>query len=125
MEGIKATVGAVDIVIDDGGHLREQQQTTMEEMLPNLRPGGVYLCEDVHGSFNQFAGYATGLIHELNSGAFASGSVSQGVPTGFQAQIHSIHFYPFIVVIEKRNDPLARFSSLRQGTEWRPSGAEG
>src|SRR2546427_178249 len=37
----------VDILIDDGGHTPEQQMVTLEEMLPHIRPGGVYLCEDV------------------------------------------------------------------------------
>ncbi len=34
----------IDIVIDDGGHLPEQQIAAFEELLPHLRPGGVYLC---------------------------------------------------------------------------------
>jgi hypothetical protein len=42
----KAEVPAVDIVIDDGGHQTQQQVVTLEELLPHLRPGGVYICED-------------------------------------------------------------------------------
>ena len=38
------------------GHTPEQQIVTLEEMLPHLRPGGVYLCEDVHGIHHDFAG---------------------------------------------------------------------
>ena len=38
----------VDIVIDDGGHMSEQQMVTLEELLPHVSPGGVYICEDVH-----------------------------------------------------------------------------
>jgi SAM-dependent methyltransferase len=49
-----------DILIDDGGHAPESQQITLEEMLRHLRPGGVYLCEDVHGSFNLFSAFANG-----------------------------------------------------------------
>ena len=43
----RKSVPHVDIVIDDGGHQPHQQQVTLEELLPHLRPGGVYLCEDV------------------------------------------------------------------------------
>lgn len=43
------TLPPPDIVIDDGGHTPEQQRVTMEELLPRMRPGGVYLCEDIHG----------------------------------------------------------------------------
>jgi hypothetical protein len=94
----KKSVDGIDIIIDDGGHTLEQQQTTLEEMLPYLRPGGVYLCEDVHGTFNTFSAFATGLVNELNS--FNSIS-SPLLPTHFQSKIHSIHFYPYVVIIEK------------------------
>jgi hypothetical protein len=44
---VKKSAPHIDIVIDDGGHLAEQQCVTLEEMLPHIRPGGVYLCEDI------------------------------------------------------------------------------
>jgi hypothetical protein len=62
----RTRVPKLDIVIDDGGHEYEQQLTSLEELLPHLRPGGVYLCEDVHGAFNRFASYVGGLAHKLN-----------------------------------------------------------
>src|SRR6185437_3589006 len=43
----KKQVPILDIVIDDGGHEPEQQIATLEELLPHLRPGGIYLCEDI------------------------------------------------------------------------------
>jgi len=54
-----------DIVIDDGGHRPEQQIVTLEELLPHIRPGGVFLCEDVHDEFNKFMFYINGLSHRL------------------------------------------------------------
>jgi len=44
----KDTVPGIDVLIDDGGHTFEQQIVTLEETLPHIRPGGVYLCEDMH-----------------------------------------------------------------------------
>ena len=38
---VKQRVPSVDILIDDGGHSPEQQQVTLEEMLPVVRPGGI------------------------------------------------------------------------------------
>ena len=38
----------------------------MEEMLPYLNPGGVYVCEDIHGEFNRFTSYVQGLEQNLN-----------------------------------------------------------
>lgn len=108
----------IDILIDDGGHTPEQQQIALEEMLPNLRPGGVYLCEDVHGRFNRFCAFATGLVHELNGMNCISDSPLQSSVSRFQSSIHSIHFYPYLVVIEKHRVPPAKLSAPRQGTEW-------
>jgi hypothetical protein len=64
---LKQQVPAVDILIDDGGHSPTEQIVTLEEMLPHLRAGGVYLCEDVHGALNRFAAYAHGFAHNLNA----------------------------------------------------------
>jgi len=119
--GFRKSVGGVDIIIDDGGHMPEQQQVTLEEMLPSLRPGGVYICEDVHGAFNRFAAYATGLVHELNAINMIEGSdPPQSSISGFQSSTHSIHFYPYVVVIEKHSDSPNKLSAPRHGTEWQP-----
>jgi hypothetical protein len=41
-------------------------------------------------------------------------------PTAFQRAVHSIHFYPYLVVIEKQEIPPAVFTCTRRGTEWNP-----
>ena len=108
----------VDIVIDDGGHLPEQQRVTLEEMLPHLAPGGVYICEDIHGAHNKFADYVSGLCNAMNEGASDGGPGMKIV--GFQSWFHSIHIYPLAVVIEKNIIPRDRLIDLRRGTEWQP-----
>lgn len=115
----KEHVPVLDILIDDGGHRMEQQIVTLEEMLPHLRPGGVYVCEDVHGEHNGFSGYLQGLVHSLNS-FDAIGPDRHVDATPFQAWTHSIHFYPFATVIEKSDQPVHRFTNPRRGTEWQP-----
>jgi len=110
----KAKVPKIDVLIDDGGHSVEQQRVTLEEMLPHLAAGGVYICEDIHGALNGFASFAAGLVHELNHQALASGT------TPFQAAIHSLHFYPYLLVIEKHLAPQAQLSASKHGTEWQP-----
>jgi hypothetical protein len=54
-------VPKLDVVNDNGGNKYEQQVVSLEELLPHLRPNGVYLCEDVFGAFNWFASYVGGL----------------------------------------------------------------
>lgn len=114
-------VEGIDVLIDDGGHTPEQQQITLEEMLPHLRPGGVYLCEDIQGDFNRFSAFAAGLVNELNRIDIIEDSVPpHSTVSRFQSSIHSIHFYPYIVVIEKHLTSPSKLSSLKHGTEWQP-----
>jgi hypothetical protein len=117
---VKKSVDGIDIIIDDGGHTLKQQQTTLEEVLPHLRPGGVYLCEDVHGTFNSFSAFAAGLANELNSMNLISGPLLQSSVSHFQSRIHSIHFYPYVVIIEKHGVSPTRLLAPKHGTEWQP-----
>jgi SAM-dependent methyltransferase len=124
----RAEVPDLDIVIDDGGHETEQQVATLEELLPHVRPGGVYLCEDVTHRFNGFASYAYGLIDSLNAfdGAAwtyhpdGTRAAATAPATRFQGVIRSIHSYPFVTVVEKADAPVASFVAPRHGTQWQP-----
>lgn len=108
----------LDILIDDGGHTPEQQRVTFEEMFPHLRPGGVYICEDIHGCHNAFASYFSGYGNAFNYGLLdaAPGQAANN----FQRWCHSIHAYPFLVVIEKNERPRDRLTSSKRGTQWQP-----
>jgi hypothetical protein len=113
-------VGSVDIVIDDGGHFPQQQIVSVEELLPIVRPGGVYVCEDVHGEFQRFLSYVCGLGHKLNAWDHSEDcECSQ-----FQAAVASIHLYPFVTVIEKNEAAKPRLVSERHGSLW-PQGPGG
>jgi limonene-1,2-epoxide hydrolase len=122
-----ATHPEVDIVVDDGGHMVHQQVPTIEAVLPHLRPGGVYLCEDVHDRGNDFHFYIAGLLRELNA---TQTTVDLENPerrvvsraTGFQAAVHSAHFYPYLVVIERREAEVVEFVAPKRGTQWQPFG---
>ena len=122
----KQQVPTLDIVIDDGGHEAHQQIATLEELLPHLRPGGVFVCEDVHGAFNKFASYMNGVIHNLNITESLTANPQDDErrlhckATGFQSAIHSIHSYPFVTVIEKRDALLTELVAPKHGTQWEP-----
>src|SRR6266496_171355 len=119
---VKDAVPTIDILIDDGGHLPEQQRITLEEMLPHIAPGGVYLCEDIQGLFNTFAAYVQGLASGLNSQSPCEmPEGTSGVActaSNVQAAIGSIHLYPFVAVIEKRERSLGRLIAPKHGTQW-------
>jgi hypothetical protein len=105
-------LSAIDIVIDDGSHRPEDQITSLECLLPALRPGGVYLCEDIKQRTNAFHDYIAGLSCNLNEVGPA--------PTSFQRSVESIHLYPWVVVIEKRATALEKLVAPKHGTEWLP-----
>jgi SAM-dependent methyltransferase len=121
----KNEVQAVDIVIDDGSHLPEQQIITFEEVFPYLQPGGIFLCEDVCGTLNTFASYLYGFAHNLNASEISQDPhnnerhlVSRTTP--LQSAVSSIHLYPWVTVVEKTDVPIFEFVAPKHGTQWQP-----
>ncbi len=113
--------GPIDIVIDDGGHLPEQQVTTLESLLPRIAPGGVFICEDIHGPFQPFHAYVDGLTRPLSSIGFAGESYPAGP---LQRQVASVHRYPLLTVIERTATDVPAFEAHRHGTQWPKDWAE-
>lgn len=114
-----AKVPAFDIVIDDGGHEAHQQIATLEAVLPRLRPGGVYLCEDIHGERNPLHTYLADIARELHVMTDSADPYVRE-PNAWQRSIDSIHLYPFVAVIEKRASPLEVLEAPKHGTQWQP-----
>ena len=50
---IAAAHGPFDLIIDDGSHVTEHQETTIRALLPTVRPGGFYVVEDIHASVKE------------------------------------------------------------------------
>jgi hypothetical protein len=105
----------IDIIIDDGSHVADHQMATLEALLPQLRLGGVYLCEDIRGDSNPFHDYVAGLARNLH---VAGGD--NLVATGLCGIVESVHLYPYVTVIERPEAPVQTLTSERAGTEWQP-----
>jgi SAM-dependent methyltransferase len=123
----KSEAPLIDIVVDDGAHLPLAQTVSFEELFPHLSPGGVYLCEDLHGRFNAFSAYVNGLANQLNDCSVVNDLENQerrlsSKTSDFQSAVDSIHIYPFVAIIEKRSSPLAELVSPKHGTQWQPFG---
>lgn len=120
----KNEVPLLNIVVDDGGHTPEQQRTSMEELLPHLRPGGVYLCEDIFHADNSFAANVCAMAGQLNRISGVKDNPKEYerrlayVTTDVQSSIRSVSFYPYVAVIEKTDHPIAEFTAPRHGTKW-------
>lgn len=112
----------MDIVVDDGGHTTEQQIVTLQEILPHVNAGGVYLCEDLHGKNNHFNSFAINLATDMSDFAFKKGNAPGHLSPNqsFQCSFGSIHFYPFVTVLEKREVALKDLNAPKHGTEWQP-----
>jgi len=108
----KSRTPAMDIVIDDGSHRHGDQIVSMQEILPSISRGGVYLCEDVHGAGNRYAAFVYGVADQLNCMTNSTNVI--------QASIESVCLYPFVVVIEKSDEHVSKFTFEKRGTEWLP-----
>lgn len=51
---IDTSGGQFDVILDDGGHAMDQQQISFGVLFPEVKPGGMYIIEDVHTSLPVF-----------------------------------------------------------------------
>lgn len=111
LRSIAREVPPIDILIEDGGHMMDQQIATFEELFSNVQPNGVYLCEDIHTSYWRYWGggyrrrgtfieYSKNWIDEIN--AWHSKEQHKFRVSDFTKSAHSLHFYDSVVVVEKR-----------------------
>jgi len=110
LASVKAQVPQLDILLDDGGHTMRQQIVSFEELYSHVKPDGIYACEDTHTSYwrkygggykrrGTFMEYSKSFIDYLH----ALYPTSRNVPKNdFARSAHSVHYYPGIVIIEKR-----------------------
>lgn len=98
-------IGNPDVVIDDASHINSLSIRSFQILFPMLKPGGIYICEDVETSYwpehgyggstnitnlneNTAVNYFMRLVHKINL-------------KECEWPIKSIHFYPGTVIIEK------------------------
>ena len=103
----------------------QQQIATFEELYPHLNENGVYVCEDLQTSYweeygggyrteGTFIELAKRLVDLLN--AWYSREPASLSTDEFTRSTHSLHFYPGVLVIEKR-----KMQPPRAGASGRPS----
>lgn len=107
-EQFYASVGPIDVLVDDGGHSNEQQIVTVTQALGHVRDRGLILVEDVHASYqseylnparSSFVNFAKHLIDCVNS---RSPTVDWKGP--YRQVISSLEFHESIVVIHVDRD---------------------
>ncbi|WP_406068989.1 hypothetical protein [Micromonospora sp. NBC_01638] len=130
--GLAGRLGPLDIVIDDGSHACADVILAFHALFPALRPGGLYVIEDLQTSYwPSYGGNATnlhdastsmgflkqlldGLNYEEHDGAGSSR------PTRFDSMLVGAHFYHNIAVLEKGRNadgPMPGFVRQRPVTQ--------
>ena len=98
-------VGKIDILLDDGGHVNDQQIITLSESVNNINDDGIIMTEDVHTSYFKkfgnpskysYINYSKYLIDVVNS-RFPETEIKKN---NFRNKIYSISFYESIVAIK-------------------------
>ncbi|NOU47312.1 MAG: class I SAM-dependent methyltransferase [Bacteroidales bacterium] len=101
----------VDILIDDGGHMMDQQIISFEELFSSIDENGLYLCEDLCTSYwkefdggykrpGTFIEYSKNFIDQLN---VQHSRDNNHTINYFSESVESIHYYNNVLVIEKGN----------------------
>lgn len=110
------TIGAIDVVIDDGSHVNAHVRSTFQTLFPYVNAGGYYIIEDLHTSyFAEFGGAppgtntdqtSIGLVKQLVDGInHEHFRIDDYVASYTDEQITAVHVYEKIAFIEKRGAP--------------------
>jgi hypothetical protein len=101
-----STVGLVDVVLDDGGHLFEQQIVTAHQCIAGVKDGGLLVIEDTHTSYFPAFGYPTkhsfiewtkGLVDRINARHFVSTKAAKCL---YRDAVYSLSFFESMVVFK-------------------------
>ncbi len=130
LRAVVAEMGGVDIVIDDGSHVAQDQRISFQTLFPLVDARGLYVAEDLHTAYwydygggygrkQSFIELAKSLVDDLHSWYHSRPSK---YPDAARV-INAVHFYDSIAVIEKA--PKEKPVHLRVGVAPQlPEGAQ-
>lgn len=117
--GFKEQVTGLDIVIDDGGTSQSSRLSRWKRCCSSAPRGRVHLRRYPWPSECLCSlRAATGLVNALNQACPVRWGETRCLASPIQQAVHSIHFYPFMLVIEKHLAPPEHLIAVTRGTEW-------
>lgn len=109
LRDIRAQIGPIDLLIEDGGHKGGQQIATFEEMFPAITRGGLFLIEDLHTSY--WPAYDGGYLRngtfiecakKIIDAMHARYSQDPRLTVGYLTQtVKAMHVFDSIIIFEK------------------------
>jgi len=134
-----------DVILDDGSHRPVHQFLTFTILWPLVRPGGVYMIEDIHGNnpivewirkgHKQTSAVWPGLVGPKpdNPNAYRANATSERgflnyylkarfKPSAIQSEVDSIqeYPYPYMLAITRREKPITSIQAAKFGNKWIP-----
>jgi hypothetical protein len=119
----KKLVPKLDILIDDGLHLFTGQKAAFDGILDHIAPGGVFMTEDISDGKRPGQGngnYGEEYKEKYFDYSFAKTRDLHVERSAVQGSIDSIHYYPYLFVVEKRENVGERLKAVKHGTLWKP-----
>jgi hypothetical protein len=84
-------VGELEVVIDDGSHVAHDQQITMSALLSAVRPGGLYVIEDLHA---HMAEDTLRMVERyIETGVIEAAHLSETECSAIQTQVKSCYLF--------------------------------
>jgi O-antigen biosynthesis protein len=126
-----------DVIIDDGSHRSDQVIATFKACFKRLRPGGVYVIEDLHCSYDASHGggfrragtsieWLKGLVDTLNTDHFDGDAAAALDGAGLQrmrkfgSRIAQITFFDSVAIVAKlASEKRQPYRRIRTGREAR------
>lgn len=110
LKAVAKKYGPFDVVLDDGSHQVEHQITSFEVLFPEVRNGGIYICEDIHTSYlpeyngmfrgkDTFIEYSKNWIDDLHKQHVDKRN--QKFISQYADEIRSCHYYENMVILDK------------------------
>lgn len=114
-------VGTADIILDDGGHMMDQQLVTFDELWPIVVDGGLYAVEDLHTSYwdafdggldrpGTFIEFSKRAIDRMHAWHVPDGALK---PDALTRSVRGMHVYDSLIVFDK--DTVAKPYHERTG----------
>jgi hypothetical protein len=123
LDSLGRELGPFDIIIDDGSHMSHHVLASFNALLPHVKPGGIYVVEDLATAYWPAWGGATDpsaqyksieLIKNLLDGLHHSEQIRDGdtQPSMTESTVTGVHMYHNLALIEKG------LNTEQGGPEW-------